>query len=63
MWYSYVYILLKRNISIIGHSIGQITFKNCVPFINCVTKVDGKIIDIVKDLDLVMPTYTFLEYK
>ena len=63
MWYSYVYILVKTNISIIGHNIAQVTFKNYVPFINCVAKVDGTIIDNAKDLDLVMPTYKFLEYN
>ena len=63
MWYSYVYILVKTNISIIGHNIAQVTFKNYVPFINCVAKVDGTIIDNAKVLDLVMSTYKFLEYN
>ena len=35
-------------------------FKNCVPFIMCITKIDGTTIDDAKDLNLVMPMYNLL---
>ena len=41
----------------------QVAFKNCAPFINCITKIDGITISDVKDLDLVMSMYNLLEYS
>ena len=40
--YTYAYILASDDISIIGHNLAtKVAFKNCVPFINCITKIDG----------------------
>ena len=38
-------------------------FKNNVPFINCILKINGVKIDNAEDLDVVMPIYNLLEYS
>ena len=38
-------------------------FKNNVPFINCISKINDVKIDNEKDLDVVMPMYNLLEYS
>ena len=52
--YYEVYILVRGNITIVEDNATQVAFKNCAPFVKCITKIDGKAIDIAKDLDLVM---------
>ena len=42
---------------------GQVAFKNCAPFIKCITKTDGTTLDDAEDLDLVMSIYNLLEYS
>ena len=37
--------LLSGNISIIGHQVTQVAFKNCAPFAQFITKIDGATID------------------
>ena len=48
------YILIKGNITILGHNVTLAAFKICAPFIKCITKVDGTVIDNSEDLHLVM---------
>ena len=57
------YILLRGNVTIIGHQVTQVAFKNCAPFTKCVTKITGTTIDDAEDLDLVMPMYNLIEYS
>ena len=57
------YILVKGDIAVVGYYGTQATFKNCAPFIECITKVDGTIIEDAEDLDLVMLMYNLLEYS
>ena len=38
-------------------------FKNNVPFINCISKINGVKIDNAEDLDVVMPMHNLLEYR
>ena len=57
------YILLRGNVTIIGHQVTQVAFKNCAPFTKCVTKITGTTIDDAEDLDLVMPMYNLIEYN
>ena len=52
--YYEVYILVRGNITIVEDNATQVAFKNCAPFVKCITKIDGTAIDIAKDLDLVM---------
>ena len=41
----------------------SVAFKNNVPFINCISKINGVQIDNAEDLDVVMPMYNLLEYS
>ena len=47
-------ILVRGNVTIIGHQATQVAFKYCTPFTKCITKIDGTTIDDVEDLDFVM---------
>ena len=40
----------------------SVAFKNNVPFINCISKINGIQIDNAEDLDVAMPMYNLLEY-
>ena len=39
------------DITIIGHNVTQVAFKNCAPFSKCITMIDGTTIDDAEDLD------------
>ena len=41
----------------------KLVFKNNVPSINCISKINGVKIDNAEHLDVVMPTYNLLEYS
>ena len=56
-------ILVKGNITVAAAPATQVSFKNCAPFIKCITKIDGTTIDNVKDLDIVMSMYNLIEYS
>ena len=38
-------------------------FKNNAPFINCISKINGVLIDNIEDLDVVMPMCILIEYS
>ena len=38
-----------------------LAFKNNVPFISCISKIDGVLVENAEDLDIVMPMYNLLE--
>ena len=59
--YNDVYILVKRDITITAAPATQVSFKNCVPFTKCITKIDGTTIDDAEDFDLVKPMYNLIE--
>ena len=59
--YSDAYILVKGDITVIAVHESQVSFKNCTPFTECITKFDETTIDDVEGLDLVMPHYNLLE--
>ena len=61
--FSDVYILVRRNITIIGHDVTQVAFKNCAAFSKCITKIDGTTKDDSEDLDFIMPMYSLIEYS
>ena len=60
--YNDTYILVRGD-NTIARKRTQEAFKNCAPFIKCITKNDGTTIDYAKDLDLVMPVYNLLDYS
>ena len=66
--YSDAYILVKGTITINGRGADAaarqaderdkgVVFKNCAPFINCISEINNTQIDNVKDIDIVMPMY------
>ena len=61
--YNDAYIIVRDNITIIGHQTTEVTFKNCAPFTKYITKIDGTTINHAEDLDLVMIMYNLMEYS
>ena len=41
----------------------RFAFKNNAPFISCISKINGKLVENAEDLDIVMPMYNLLEYS
>ena len=39
------------------------TLKNNGPFISCVSKINGELVENAEDLDIVIPMYNLLEYS
>ena len=35
----------------------NVIFKNCAPFINCISEINNTQVDNAKDIDIVMPMY------
>ena len=72
--YSDAYVLVKGTITINGRGSDDVarradergkgvSFKNCVPFINCISEINNTQIDNAKDIDIVMPMYSLIEYS
>ena len=72
--YSDAYILVKAKITIAGAGADDearhtderdkgVSFKNCAPFINCISEINNTQIDNAKDIDIVMPMYNLIEYS
>ena len=72
--YSDPYILVKGRITIAGAGDNAaarqaderdkgVAFKNCAPFINCISEINNMQIDNAKDTDIVMPMYNLIEYS
>ena len=72
--HSYAYILVKGKITITGagdHAAARqarerdkgVAFKNCAPFTNCIRQINNTQIENAKDIDIVMPMYSLIEYS
>ena len=72
--YSDAYILVKGKITIAGAGADAaarqadernkgVIFKNCAPFIKCISEINNTQIDNAKDIDIVMPMYNLIEYS
>ena len=72
--YADAYILVNGTITITGARDDTaarqaderdkgVTFKNCAPFVKCISRINNTEIDNVKDIDIVMPMYTLIEYS
>ena len=70
--YSDAYILVKGNITVNNTAVDSAAanntnkkkiFKNCVPFTNCISKINNADIDNAKYIDIVMPMYNLIEYS
>ena len=40
----------------------ELTLKNNAPFISCISKINGELVENAEDIDIVMPMYNLLEY-
>ena len=62
-----IYIFIKRTIAVKNPNNGtydkKLAFKNNVPFISCISKINNTLIHNAEDLDRVMPMYNLLEYS
>ena len=41
----------------------ELTLKNNVPFISCISKINGELVENAEDLDIVITMYNLLEYS
>ena len=60
--------MVKRKITITNPNNNanfdrRLTLKNNVPFISCISKINGELVQHAEDLDIVMPMYNLLEYS
>ena len=67
-YYSYAYILFNGAITVTGNHRRDrqnrpLILKNNAPFISCITRINGELIEDADDLDIVMPMYNLLEYS
>ena len=70
--YSDAYILVKGTISVnntaaadadANNTNKNVTFKNCTPFTNCISKINNTQVDSAKDIDIVIPMYNLIKYS
>ena len=62
--YSDAYILVNGTITVTGNHPRDrqnrpLVLKNNAPFISCITRINGELIEDADDLDIVMPMYNF----
>ena len=67
-------ILVKGKITINGREADDaarqaderdkgVAFKNCAPFINCISEINNTLVDNAKDIDIVIPMYNLIDYS
>ena len=73
--YSAAYILAKGTISVTAPGVNNnannirdkrnrpVILKNNAPFVSCITRINGELIEDADDLDIVMSMYNLLEYS
>ena len=64
--YSDAYMWVKGKITVINPNVNfdrRLTLKNNAPFISCISKINGELVENAEDLDIVMPMYNLLEYS
>ena len=65
--FSDAYIVVKGTVTVTDTDDAKrnkgAAFKKNVPFINCISKINGVPTDNAEDLDVVMPMYNFLQYS
>ena len=65
--YSDAYILVKGKIAVTNPNNSaydkKLALKNNAPFISCISKRNGELIENAEDLDIVMPMYNLHEYN
>ena len=67
-----MYILNEENITVnntatagadANNTNKKVIFKNCVPFANCISKINNARIDDAEYIDIIMPMYNLVEYN
>ena len=66
--YADAYVLIEGIIRVDGNAPRDrqdrpVILKNNAPFISCITRINGELIEDADDLDVVMPMYKLLEYS
>ena len=66
--YSDAYVWVKGKIAVTNENDNanfnkELTLKNNAPFMSCISKINGELVENAEDLDIVMPMYNFLEYS
>ena len=66
--YADAYILVNGTITVTGNHPRDrqnrpLILKDNAPFISCITRINGELIEDGDDLDIVMPMYNLLEYS
>ena len=66
--YSDAYVWVKGTITVTNPNDNanfnkELTLKNNAPFISCISKINGELVENAADLDIVMPMYNLLEYS
>ena len=73
--YSDAYILVKGPITVTAPGVNNnannirdkrnrpLILKNNAPFVSCITRINGELIEDANDLDIVIPMYNLLEYS
>ena len=62
------YILVNSTVTVAGNHPRDrqnrpLILKNNAPFVSCITRINGELIEDAGDLDIVMPMYNLLEYS
>ena len=66
--YADAYILVSGTITVAGNhprdrQSKPVILKNNAPFVSCITRINGELVEHADDLDIVMPMYNLLEYS
>ena len=66
--YSDAYVWIKGKITITNPNDNanfnkELKLKNNAPFISCISKINGELVENAEDLDIVIPMYNLLEYS
>ena len=66
--YSDAYILVKGTTTVAGNNLRDRQYRplilnNNAPFVSCITRINGELIEDADDLDIVMSMYNLLEYS
>ena len=55
------YVLVSATITVPNRK--NVIIKNYAPFTNCIIQINSSQIDNAKDINIVMPMYSFTEYS
>ena len=66
--YSDAYVRIKGKITVTNPNNNvnfdrRLTLKNDAPFISCISKINGELVENAEDVDIVIPMYNLLEYS